>query len=157
MKPVFSGTEKEPVVAAGEFFVDVDGEIGVRERWREVPYHHLRLLRWLFHRFRPQISLSLSLCFLFSLCVCVCVLVAFSFYRKKERKKERKVWLVLGNFFGIGFVIVWVRRLKEKNDGNMARGGPDLGLSWEGPWSFFFLLFIYFFLSFLKQIINLVL
>ena len=101
----------------------------------------------------PNLSLSLSLCFLFSLCVCVCVLVAFSFYRKKERK----VWLVLGNFFGIGFVIVWVRRLKEKNDGNMARGGPDLGLSWEGPWIFFFLLFIYFFKSFLKQIINLVL
>ena len=142
MKPVFSGTEKEPVVAAGEFFVDVDGEIGVRERWREVPYHHLRLLRWLFHRFRPQISLSLSLSVFsfFSVCVCVCVLVAFSFYRKKERK----VWLVLGNFFGIGFVIVWVRRLKEKNDGNMARGGPDLGLSWEGPWSFFsFYLFIF--------------
>ena len=100
-----------------------------------------------------SLSLSLSVFSFFSVCVCVCVLVAFSFYRKKERK----VWLVLGNFFGIGFVIVWVRRLKEKNDGNMARGGPDLGLSWEGPWSFFFLLFIYFFKSFLKQIINLVL
>ena len=77
----------------------------------------------------PNLYLSLSLCFLFSLCVCVCVLVAFSFYRKREReRKERRVWLVLGNFFGIGFVVVWVRRLKEKNDGNFGLGWAWIGL-----------------------------
>ena len=92
-----------------------------------------------------SLSLSLSVFSFFSVCVCLCFGCFHFLY--KERKKERKVWLVLGNFFGIGFVIVWVRRLKEKNDGNMARGGPDLGLSWEGPWSFFFFFYLFIFLK----------
>jgi hypothetical protein len=93
-KPDFPGAEREPVVSAREFIIDLREEIGLRERRWEVPNHHLGPLQPVLHRFGCKISqfLLLSLC-------------CFHFLYKVHFGKE------FGNFKDCLSVHVWDREM----------------------------------------------